>query len=231
MKKYLLIGVATAAMFGTAANAGTGSGTLEDNDGSPEMVAYSWTTPDNDFEDAGETISAQFSFHGEVTKVCAIQGVDNDSPHGLSGDIDLGTIGISAGDDQAVNTLFTMAGPATVDIESAAAGCNYRNTLTLEKDDAAGLVNTNPGSYDSDRFQANIPYAATARFRGVTDGAGAVSGSAQSVQVGVNDTSASGTFGAWRSPLRLRVNIPRVTGKGLVGGEYTGDLTLTLAII
>ena len=229
MKKYLLIGAASF-MFASAANAGTTSGTLQDPDGSSHQVSYTTSSGDNDFEDAGKSISAKFTLKGSVTKTCAIQGVDSDQPAGLNGTINVGTIGIRAGDELAVGDQFTMTGPIQIQIKSAAAGCNYNSTVSLTKDHAVGMVNSTPGSYDSNQFQANIPYAATASFTGVAPGAGAIAGTAQSVTVNSAGTSASGNFGAWRSPLQLDVTAPTVTGKGLVGGEYQGVVTLTISL-
>ena len=228
MKKYLLIGAASF-VFASAANAGTTSGTLVDGDNSAHTVSYTTSSGNDDFEDAGKSISAQFTLKGTVTKTCAIQGVDNESP-GLSGTIDVGTIGIRAGDELAVGDQFTMTGPIQVTVKSASAGCNYNSTVKVEKSSALGMINATPGSYDSNQFQANIPYAATASFTGVAAGAGAIAGTAQSVTVNSAGTVNSGNFGAWRSPLQLDVTAPTVTGKGLVGGEYSGVVTLTISL-
>ena len=229
MKKYLLIGAASF-VFASAANASPpAAGTLHDGDHSSHQVTYTTSSSEDDFEDAGNSITASFTLKGSVTKTCAIQGVDKETP-GLSGTINVGTIGIRAGDELAVGDQFTMTGPIQVTIKSAAAGCNYNSTVKVTKDSALGMVNATPGSYDSNQFQANIPYAATASFTGVAAGAGAVAGTAQSVTVNSAGTTASGNFGAWRSPLQLDVTAPTVTGKGLVGGEYQGVVTLTISL-
>ena len=229
MKKYLLAGAASI-LFATAANAGTTSGTMHDADGSSTVLTYTSSSGDNDFEDAGPSITAKFTLKGSVTKTCAIQAVDADQPSGLNGTVNVGTIGIRAGDELNVGDQFTMTGPIQVTIKSAAAGCNYNSTVKVSKDSALGMVNSTPGSYDSNQFQANIPYAATASFTGVAAGAGAVAGTPQSVTVNSAGTTASGNFGAWRSPLQLDVTAPAVTGKGLVGGEYQGVVTLTISL-
>lgn len=230
MKKILLLG-AGALLASTAANAGPTSGSLNDGDGSANVVSWNATTPDDSNDDAATTVTAQFTMHGTVNKYCAIMGVDGGQGNGLTNNsIDIGTIGINVGDDTSVGSLFTMSGSAHVNIDSAAAGCNYNNTVTLSKDDIRGLVNSNPGGYDSNQFQANIPYEVVASFSGVpinTVGAG----SPQSVDVGTAANSASGQFGAWRSPLHLDVNIPQVSGNGLVAGTYQGTVTLTLATL
>ena len=229
MKKYLLIGAASFAIA-SAANAGTSSGTLQDGDNSAAKLSYTTSSSDDQFEDAGKSITAQFTLKGSVTKTCAVYGVDSDQPAGLNGTVNVGTIGIRAGDELNVADQFTMVGPVQITIKAASAGCNYNSTVKLSKDDVRGMVNPNPGSYDSTQFQANIPYAATASFTGVAAGAGAVPGTAQSVTVNSASNAASGNFGAWRSPLQLDVTAPTVTGKGLVGGEYQGVVTLTISL-
>ena len=230
MKKVIFFATA-AAMLSSTAYAAPVSGSFSDGDGSSTTLTYSGTTPDNYFDDAGTNVSAQFTFRGNVSSVCAMQAVDAGSGPGLTGTVDLGTIGISAGDDQSVASLFTMTGPAHVTIHSDAAGCNYRNQVALEKDSVRGLRNTAPGSYDSDQFQANIPYSATASFTGVAAGAGHVAGTAQTVAVSTTQLRNRGNFGAWRSPLDIAVDMPQVTGKGLVGGDYEGTLTVSLGIL
>lgn len=227
MKKILLLGASTL-LFSTAATAN--SGTLNDGDGSSATISWnSWTTGDFN-DDAATTVSAQFTLNGSVNKYCAIQAVDGGQSNGLTNStIDLGTIGVIVGDDTAANQLFNMSGPAHVGIDSAAAGCNYNNTLTLSKlNGTQGLVNSAPGGYDSGQFQANIPYEVAAQFTGVpvnTVG----TGTAQTVDVATTAASNSGQFGAWRSPLHLDVNIPQVSGNGLVAGTYQDTITLTLA--
>jgi hypothetical protein len=224
MKKFLLLGAASM-MISTAAFANPFSGTLTDNDSSANKFSFTGSSPNDQFEDADDNLSAKFTLSGDVTKTCAIMGVDDGAP-GLSGTIDLGTIGISAGDDQAVTTLFNMTGQANVKLSTAAAGCNYKNQLSLSKDSVKGLVNALAGSYDTNQFQANIPYSVKATFTGVSNTAGAVAGTPQQVDVSTTALSGAGQFGAWRSALDIAV-----TGKGLVGGSYDGTLTLSLAII
>ena len=227
MKKIVMLG-ASALLFSSTAYAGTISGTLQDPDFSADTMSYSGSVSDNQGEDAAKTITAQFTLSGSVDRVCAVNGVDA-GQIGLNGTVNLGTIGINAGDDTSLSSLFTMTGPAVVDIQSAAAGCNYENTVSLAKSNGTnGLTNVAPGGYDTTQFQANIPYGATARFTGVATG---VVGAGTAQFLGANKTTASatGNFGAWRSPLDIHVEIPQVTGKGLVGGDYSDVLTLTLA--
>lgn len=227
MNKYLLAGAASL-LFATAANAGTATGTLHDGDGSSTLLNWNSSTTDDQFDDAGSPISAVFTLKGQVTKTCSMQAVDGET-NGLTGTIKLGTIGIRGGDELDVGDLFTMTGPAHVTIKSAAAGCNYKSTVKVDKDSALGLVNISPGGYDNSQFQANIPYSATASFT-ATGPTTVGAGTAQSVTVTTTGTTNSGNYGAWRSPLQLDVDMPVVTGKGLVGGEYQGVVTLTISL-
>src|SRR3546814_16024525 len=70
-------------------------------------------------------------------------------------------------DNENVNSAFEMVGPAEANIDSLTAGCNTNNVVEINKNDIRGLVNLNPGGYDTDEFQANIPYAVTASWTGV----------------------------------------------------------------
>src|SRR3546814_4285413 len=81
--------------------------------------------------------------------------------------IDFGVIGVRTGDNENVNSAFEMVGPAEANIDSLTAGCNTNNVVEINKNDIRGLVNLNPGGYDTDEFQANIPYAVTASWTGV----------------------------------------------------------------
>src|SRR3546814_11075744 len=70
-------------------------------------------------------------------------------------------------DNENVNSAFEMVGPAEANIDSLTAGCNTNNVVEINKNDIRGLVNLNPGGYDTDEFQANIPSAVTAPWTGV----------------------------------------------------------------
>src|SRR3546814_18661104 len=59
-------------------------------------------------------------------------------------------------DNENVNSAFEMVGPAEANIDSLTAGCNTNNVVEINKNDIRGLVNLNPGGYDTDEFQANI---------------------------------------------------------------------------
>ena len=57
-----------------------------------------------------------------------------------------------------------MVDDAEVSIDTNLAGCNTANTVTIAKTDLNGLVNAGASSYDSNVFQANLPYQVTASY-------------------------------------------------------------------
>ena len=88
-------------------------------------------------------------------------------------------------------------------------------------------MNTAPGGYDTNEFQANIPYSVAANWTGVALNA-QVAGSPQSLTVGTAANAGTKQQGAWRSRMDIDIVAPVVTGKGLVAGDYSGTTTLTL---
>ena len=227
MKKYILFAAVSFA-FATSAQAGSTSGNLQDPDHSAAHLTWTGSTPDNQGEDYGPTIIAQVTVKGSVLATCSIYGVDSENP-GLKDTMDLGTIGITAGDELTASQLFNMAGPASANVHTQGAGCNAKNSVTVTKS-ANGLVNASPGVYDSNQFQANIPYSADVSFTGRTIAQGTGAGTLQHVNAGLANASGTGNFGAWRSALDLNLTIPAVTGKGLVAGTYQDTVTVTLAL-
>lgn len=182
------------------------------------------------FNNVGNVGNINVAFHlsGTVSKDCSFYAGNNASATNLN----FGTIGIQAGNNVNVGDAFEMVGPAAALVTSATAGCNFSNTVEIVKDSAAGMVNTNPSlSYDSNEFQANIPYRVDAAWVGVPDGAGAVPGTGQTLQVSTTATSATKAQGAWRSAMALTFYAP-VADKALVAGTYQGvtNLKLTTAL-
>src|SRR3546814_7257037 len=112
--------------------------------------------------------------------------------------IDFGVIGVRTGNNENVNQAFDMVGPATAEIETLTAGCNFNNEVEIVKNDVDGLVNNSATDYDSDEFQANIPYSVTAAWTGVPAGSGAAPGQAQTLTVGLSDDEEVLQQGAWR---------------------------------
>lgn len=181
------------------------------------------TTASDDTENATPTVSNAFTLTGSVNKDCSFYAGNDNSAR----DIDFGVIGVRTGNNENVNQAFDMAGPATAEIETLTAGCNFNNEVEIVKSSADGLINNSATDYDSDEFQANIPYRVTARWTGVEAGSGAAAGEDQVLVVGLNEADDSILQGAWRSDMTISFNAP-VAAKALVAGRYTGTTRLTL---
>lgn len=172
-------------------------------------------------------VNVAFNLSGTVSKDCSFYAGNNSSATNLN----FGTIGIQAGNNVNVTDAFEMTGPAAAVVTSATAGCNFSNVVKIEKSSAAGMVNTNPSlSYDSNQFQANIPYRVNAAWTGVADGAGAVAGTPQSLSVSETALNNTNAQGAWRSGMILTFTAP-VASKALVAGTYQGTTNLTLTAL
>ncbi|WP_243455742.1 hypothetical protein [Sphingosinicella sp. BN140058] len=173
---------------------------------------------------ATPTVATAFALTGNVTKDCSFYAGNN----GSATAIDFGQIGVRTGNNENVSDAFEMVGPAVAAITSATAGCNFNNSVTLTKlNGNQGLKNAAPGSYDSQQFQANIPYTVQANWTGTPQGTTA-NGIAQSLTVADTAGTNSVNQGAWRSAFAMAITAPPVN-KGLVAGNYSDTLTLTLA--
>ncbi|MDZ3833349.1 MAG: hypothetical protein U0S50_16265 [Sphingopyxis sp.] len=177
----------------------------------------------SDSETATPTVNVQFSLSGRVNKDCSFYAGNNAN----ATNIDFGVIGVRTGNNENVNSAFEMVGPATAEIESLTAGCNFNNEVVITKSNVNGMVNAAAGGYDTDEFQANIPYSVAARWTGVAQNA-VTSGTAQSLTVSTSQLNGTKTQGAWRSSMNIDIVAPAITNKGLVAGTYTGTTTLTL---
>lgn len=165
---------------------------------------------------------ATFTLKGAVSTDCAYYSGSSNSQT-----IDFGTIGIYASDNTGPAAAFDMTAPANVTIDSNLAGCNTSNTVTLSKSDIRGLVNNSSAGYDTNVFQANLPFSVTANY---TAGAVGVAGAASPTSLVLPEASnsVSAQHGAWKSAMALNVNIP-VPSKSLLAGAYQGDLTVNIA--
>lgn len=177
----------------------------------------------SDSETATPTVNVVFSLSGSVNKDCSFYSGNNANAR----NIDFGVIGVRTGDNENVNNAFEMVGPATAEIESLTAGCNFNNEVEITKDNADGLVNAAAGGYDTDEFQANIPYSVNASWTGVALNA-VTTGSAQTLNVSTTDLTGTLSQGAWRSDMVIDIVAPVISDKGLVAGDYAGQTTLTL---
>jgi hypothetical protein len=182
-----------------------------------EADAPSNTTP------VTPVVNVVFNLSGRVEKDCSFYSGNNASAR----NIDFGVIGVRTGDNENVNSAFEMVGPAVAEIETLTAGCNFNNEVEITKNNVNGMVNSAAGGYDTDEFQANIPYSVNAAWTGVALNA-VTSGSAQSLNVSTTELSKIKPQGAWRSDMEIDIVAPTITNKGLVAGTYTGTTTLTL---
>lgn len=177
-----------------------------------------------DLTPATPTVSVAFKLTGKVNKDCSFYAGNNSDAR----NIDFGVIGVRTGNNENVNSAFEMVGQAEADIETLTAGCNFNNTVAITKSNGAqGLVNAAPGGYDSDEFQANIPYKVQARWQGTSSQSGPAASSNQVLDVDVNAASDQLLQGAWRSSMKIDIIAPRAT-KALVAGNYADTMTLTL---
>lgn len=179
-----------------------------------------WNSNTGDVE---QTTTNTWAITGNVVKDCSYYG-GGTTAHTLP----LGQLGVFTNNSAANSNAFEMTNDVTVNVNSNNAGCNFNNTVTIAKGNALGLRNTAAGGYDSNQFQANIPYSVTSSFTGTTSQSAGVAGSAQSVNVSSSQLSNSGTFGAWRSSFDMVISAPAPT-KALVAGSYSDTLTVTLA--
>lgn len=172
---------------------------------------------------ADDNIDVVFTLSGSVNRDCSFYSGNNAAAR----NIDFGVIGIRTGDNENNDTAFEMVGDAVADIDTVTAGCNTNNVVEINKNDIRGLVNNNPGGYDTNEFQANIPYRVRARWTGVALNA-QTTGTLQTLNVSTTQNAGALQQGAWRSGMELDIVAPAITDKGLVAGSYTGTTTVTL---
>ncbi len=174
-------------------------------------------------ETATPEVNVVFTLTGSVQKDCSFYSGNNADAR----DIDFGVIGVRTGNNENVNSAFEMVGPAVADIDTLTAGCNFNNEVVITKSNVNGMINSAAGGYDTDEFQANIPYSVNASWTGVAQNA-VTAGTAQSLNVATGVLGGTKQQGAWRSNMAIDIVAPAITNKGLVAGTYTGTTTLTL---
>lgn len=175
---------------------------------------------------AGERFdNATFSLQGTVSTDCAFYtGTSNV----LS--FDFGQIGVYVSDNTGAAAAFTMVAPAAMNFDTNLAGCNTANTVSISKNDIRGLVNNSGSGYDTDVFQANLPYIVAASYTAPTTNTVA-QGSLQTLTVGAGANAASsGQHGAWKSNMDIEVTIPQAQ-LALLAGQYSGNFTVTIAAL
>lgn len=171
---------------------------------------------------AATSDGATFTLKGAVSTDCAYYTGN------ASTTVDFGTIGIYASDNTGPANAFDMTAPANVSIDTNLAGCNTSNTVTVSKNDIRGLVNNSGAGYDSNVFQANLPYSVTGSYTAGAVGSAAAATNGNWINLGLNANSTQASHGAWKSAMSLDVNIP-VPSKSLLAGAYEGQLTVNIA--
>lgn len=165
---------------------------------------------------------ATFTLKGAVTTDCVYYTGNSSTT------IDFGTIGIYASENAGPAAAFDMTAPANVSIDTNLAGCNTSNNVTVTKSNVNGLVNASTAGYDSNVFQANLPYNVTGIYTAGAVGATAAATNGNWINVGNGALSDTKAHGAWKSAMSLKVNIP-VPSKSLLAGSYDGTLTVNIA--
>ncbi len=171
---------------------------------------------------AANSDNASFTMTGTVSTDCAYYS-GNDATETFN----FGQIGIYADDNTGPANAFTMVDAASLTIDTNLAGCNTANRVTINKTDLNGLVSDNGGGFDSDVFQNNLPYSVTATYTAPPAGAPAA-GDSQTLVLDTGSNQISRPHGAWKSAMRLAVNIPRAD-MALVAGTYTGTFGVTIS--
>lgn len=171
---------------------------------------------------AANNDGATFTLKGNVTKDCSFY-----SGSSTNQTLDFGTLGIYASDNTGPAAAFDMVAPATVTVYTNLAGCNTANSVTITKNSADGLINSgNTGGYDSNVFQANLPFSVEAKYTAAAHNSVANGGS-QTLSVASTALSNVANHGAWKSPFSLAVNIP-VASKALLAGDYQGTVAVQI---
>lgn len=171
--------------------------------------------------DAEGNAGATFSLKGNVTPDCAYFVGNAEKT------INFGEIGINALDTNP-GAAFTMVGNApSVEIDTNLAGCNTRNRVAIGKSNLKNYAAAALG-YDTNQFVAELKMTATANYTAGAAGAvTAVSAAANHITMGVDETWKTSTHGAWKSPMKVTLDIQNPS-KALVAGDYSGSVTVDI---
>ncbi|HRP10461.1 MAG TPA: hypothetical protein PLK37_05455 [Terricaulis sp.] len=173
-------------------------------------------------------VTATFQVSGTVAPACVIS-----TNSGTLNDLNFGTIGIYADGATSIENAFTVTGPRNGHSRTNLAGCNTSNTVTVSKGNGADglLADDISGGYDTNVFQANIPYSVSAVYAAGAPGSIAPVGAATGqFSVSTSQTSNSRSHGAWRGGIAIRVDLP-VPAKALIAGEYSDTVSVEIAAL
>ncbi|NIJ26505.1 hypothetical protein [Brevundimonas terrae] len=236
MKRIALLSAVAVVSFSGVANAQSGTWHLTGENSS--SGSQPWTTSQDDSVAFGAWAAlfqyslnngtaagndgATFTLKGNVTKDCSFY-----SGSSTNQTLDFGTLGIYASDNTGPAAAFDMVAPANVTVYTNLAGCNTANSVTITKNSANGLINSgNTAGYDSNVFQANLPFSVEAKYTAAAHNSVA-NGSQQTLSVSSTALSNVANHGAWKSPFSLAVNIP-VASKALLAGNYEGTVAVQI---
>lgn len=168
--------------------------------------------------------SATFDITANVAADCVL---------GLTGGstVDFGSLGINADESAGVENVFRLAsGAHYAGVETNMAGCNAKNTVTLTKGSVNGLLNSSAQGqgYDTNVFQASIPYYVYGAYAAGGYGEVAAQSRAYHVNVQPNQQTGSQAHGAWLSAFGINVTLV-APAKALVAGNYKDTLKVDLA--
>lgn len=173
-------------------------------------------------------LTATFSISGSVSASCILGNGD-----AALADVNFGTLGINGDAANGVDNAFEMVGARNGHTRTNAAGCNTKNRVTLTKGNGAqGLLSTDTAAsgWDTNVFQANIPYSLAAQYTAGSPGDLGVTGSISKFTVDALSSTNSRENNAWRSDFSIRVDIP-AAAKALVAGNYTDTVTVQINAI
>lgn len=217
---HLMAGAAALTLSAGAASAQT---VVADSDNGSTLTSTTIQTSASQGA-ASDSAGATFNLSATVAEDCSFFTGGGDV------DVDFGTLGIYNTSTQGLANAFRMTGDAEVSITTSVAGCNTANRLLVDKGgNAAGMTTDNTSGYDTNTFQANLPYRVIARYTaadGITTGVGIPRES----RVNVGQGQDSKTQGAFKSAMTLEFLVPAAQ-KALVAGEYTDTVEVTLTAL
>ena len=221
-------------LFATAAAvaliAGSASAQVNPTYPTGAITETSYVNPNNAavIGDLSEELTATFLISGNVQASCVLGNGDE-----VLDDVNFGNLGIYGDAAAGVDSAFEMTGASNGNTNTNAAGCNTSNKLTLTKTNGTvGLTNLDAteAGYDTNVFQANIPYSLGAVYVAGSPGQLGVSASGGKFSVATTAASNFRENNAWRSSLGIRVDIP-AAAKALVAGTYTDTVTVLIEVI
>ena len=200
---------------------GNYAGTNDTRAGTESRWAATYEGKDN-VGDAGQTDGATFTLRGTVSPHCVFYTGSSDDLN-----FNFGRIGIYASENHGPALAFDQVEGAKLKFRTNVAGCNTKNSVTLDRDSAYLEAAVDFG-YDAEQFTNKIPFDVVAKFKAPNVSQG--SHQARDVNLSLEGSStrpASREYGAWKSPMEIVVDLGTAQ-KSLVAGDYTGSFSVTI---